>query len=50
MASPVINELAPSERELLMKDQRMRLTAKNGRNSSSGVPKINPNTKPIVAT
>jgi hypothetical protein len=45
-----MNALAPSESELLMKDQRIRLTAKKGRNSSSGVPKINPNTKPIVAT
>jgi hypothetical protein len=46
--SPAMKADAPSAIVLLMKDHRIRLVAKYGRNSSLEVPKINPNTSPIA--
>jgi hypothetical protein len=48
MDSPDINAIDPSRIELLIKLHKIRLAARYGRNSLTGVPKINPNTRPMA--
>jgi hypothetical protein len=48
MASPETNPMEPSSIDALTKAQTTKLVPKNGKNSSTGLPKINPNTNPIA--
>jgi hypothetical protein len=50
IASPETKAIAPSEIAVLMKVQRIRLTARKGRNSWTGLSKIKLKTKPVVNT
>jgi hypothetical protein len=49
MLSPAMKAMEPSRIALLMKLHKIKLTARKGKKTSRGLPKISPKTKPIAA-